>query len=483
MSESNKLNRFGIIAVTAILIVAVLGACAGIEPIDQAAETTTETTNEAATETSESESAAEVEASSEAKALPAIEDMETYRDVPVGFTDEGFPFRGHPDAPVTMYEYSDFQCPFCNRYFVQTEPAINEAYVRDGTLKVIFRDFPLVQLHPNAPAAHMATLCAADQGAPAYWALHDEIFRSQDEWSSVLDPDVIFARLAEEVELDMEQYSLCVESGEKSILVDEGVAEARAIGFSGTPSFLFVSEETGDSFQLVGAQPYDQFATWIDSIVAGEAPATAQAEEEDSGDGQIPYWATAEGLMPDPDRPGFNMAGDEYRGNPDAPVTVVEFSDFQCPFCKRHTEQTQPALDSAFVDTDEVMWVFKHFPLNIHPEAPMAGAASECAADQGMFWEMHHLIFANTDRWASDTEAGLTELASELGLDMDAFSACLVSEEAMARVNSDLNDGAAFVQGTPTFIVLYNGEGRIIPGALPEERFAQVIQQILDEAE
>ena len=88
------------------------------------------------------------------------------------------------------------------------------------------------------------------------------------------------------------------------------------------------------------------------------------------------------------------MAGDEYRGNTDAKVTVIEFSDFQCPFCKQHVEETQPALDEEFVDSGKVMWVFKHFPLSIHPQAPAAGAAAECAADQGKFWEMHELLFS-----------------------------------------------------------------------------------------
>ncbi|MGL4648568.1 MAG: thioredoxin domain-containing protein, partial [Caldilineaceae bacterium] len=67
---------------------------------------------------------------------------ESFNGLPVGFTDEGWPFRGNPSAPVTMYEFSDYQCPFCNRYFVQTEPAINETYVQSGQLRVVFRDLP-----------------------------------------------------------------------------------------------------------------------------------------------------------------------------------------------------------------------------------------------------------------------------------------------------------------------------------------------------
>ena len=176
------------------------------------------------------------------------------------------------------------------------------------------------------------------------------------------------------------------------------------------------------------------------------------------------------------------MAGDRYRGNPDAKVTVVEFSDFECPYCSQHVAETQPVLDKEFVDTGEVLWVYKHFPLDIHPQAPAAAAASECAADQGKFWEMHDALFADQGKWSvADPTPVFLDLAKELGLDSAAFETCLTGEDAANRVASDLSDGAAFVQGTPTFIVLFNGEGRIIPGALPPDRFSTVLREFVDQ--
>ena len=232
----------------------------------------------------------------------------------------------------------------------------------------------------------------------------------------------------------------------------------------------------------MGAQPYEQFAAYVEAIAAGEPPVTAEQDSSGGGDAQIPVWATAEGWQPDPDRPGVNMAGDYYRGNLDAKVVVIEFSDFQCPFCQRHVEDTQPALDEEFVDSGEVMWIFKHFPLNIHPQAPAAGAAAECAGDQGKFWEMHDLLFADPQSWSiSDPSPVFADLAGQLELDVDAFNACLADPATAERVTSDMNDGAPFVQGTPTFIVLFNGEGRIIPGALPLETFSQALQEIIDQ--
>ncbi len=476
-----RLGRIvGITAVIAVFAI-ILAACSGMltpaAPAADAGSDQVESTVEtAADETAADETATEAGAND---SLVLSGDEESYNGIPVGFTEEGYPYRGSLDAPVTIYEYSDYECPFCSRYFIQTEPAINDQYVRDGVVRVIFRDFPLEQLHPNAYGAHEATLCVAQQGAAAYWEMHAEIFKTQSAWSQLSEPVAFFAELASDIGIDVDAFNACMDSDETVPLIDAGVADAREAGFSGTPSFQLVSEASGDAYSLVGAQPYEQFATYIDAIAAGEAPAAPAAAE--AGDPEIPFWATAEGLAPDPDNPGYTMAGDAYRGNTDAEVVVVEFSDFQCPYCRRHTEETQPILDEQFVDTDQVMWVFKHFPLDIHPQAPMAGAAAECAGAQGLFWEMEELLFANTQSWSvSDPTEALTEIAGQLDLDMDAFEACLADEASLALVESDRAEGAAFVRGTPTFIVLKDGAGSIIPGALPAESFSEALQQLLD---
>jgi len=405
--------------------------------------------------------------------------------MPVGFTADGFPFRGDPNAQVMMIEFSDYECPFCARHFVQTEPAINESFVRSGQLLVVFRDFPIETLHPNAPAAHVASLCVADQGAALYWQMHAKLFQTQTEWGNSFDPLQVFARLATEAGADLERYATCMETEQeaKRAFIADAIAEGQSIGVTGTPSFSFVGMN-GDEYLLVGAQPYDRFAAYIEALLAGEAPLGAEQQSSGGNDAQIPFWATREGWQPDPDRPDANVAGDWYRGNLDAKVVVIEFSDFQCPFCRRHVEQTQPGLDEQFVDTGDVLWIFKHFPLQIHPQAPAAGVAAECAGDQGQFWEMHHLLFANMSAWSINNPAPVfAGFATELGLDLDAFDACVNDPATAQRVSSDMNDGAPFVQGTPTFIVLYNDEGRIIPGALPLETFSQALQEIVNIAQ
>ncbi len=459
---------------------------ATVEATAAMTDTPTVTSTEAVTSTTEvtatqPATSTEVATGTSSSTLVATE---KYKDIPVGFTKEGFAFRGSPDAPIVMFEYSDYQCPFCSRYFTTTEPVIDESYVRSGKLRVVFRDFPLVQLHPNAPAAANAANCVADQGAAKFWTMHDQLFQTQGEWANLPDPNAYFAQLAQKVGADQASYIECVKNGSKTAFVQNGVAEAEKIGFSGTPSFQFVRTATNESFPLVGAQPVEQFANLIDSLVAGKKPAQAQAEPAPQGDQQIPVWATAAGLKPDPKRPGYTLAGDEYRGNPDAKVVVVEFSDFQCPFCRRHVQDTQPTLDKTFVDTNEILWVFKNFPLSIHPQAPAAAVAAECAADQGKFWEMHELLFKDAAPWSiSNPNPVFGELAKQLELNVEQFTKCLAETgetSAQQRVQSDIEDGKAFVQGTPTFIILFNGEGRIIPGALPVDRFTTVLQQVVD---
>ncbi|MFN8491573.1 MAG: thioredoxin domain-containing protein [Caldilineaceae bacterium] len=404
----------------------------------------------------------------------------TYAGMPVGFTQDGYPYRGSPTAPFTLNEYSDFQCPFCERYFSQTEAALNEKYVRTGQLRVIFRDFPLEQIHPNALAAHIAARCVGTQSASLFWQMHDQLFQTQAEWSALPDAKTYFAQLAARVGADRSRYNRCVATGNKGALVEQSIGEGAKAGLGGTPSFQLVRSATGDTFPLIGAQPFTRFADVIDSLAAGKTPPSDQPAPAVAPT-KLPDWATAASLAPDPAHSGYDKAGDEVRGNPNAPVTVIELSDFQCPFCQHHVMQTQPVLDKQFIATGKVRWVFKHFPLDIHPQALPAAVAAECAAEQGKFWEMHDALFTRVNDWSiTDPTPVFTKMAEQLGLKQAAFVACLQSDAAKQRVQRDRDESASIVQGTPTFIVVANGQIQILPGALPAERFSKIIQPLVD---
>jgi len=412
---------------------------------------------------------------------PGRQATETYQGMPVGFTVDGYPFRGNPDAPLTVVEYTDYACPFCEAYFRQTLPSLLEKYVRTGQVKFVVRDFPLASLHPTAPKGAMAVACVAEEGATRFWQMHDAIYQAQQQWSRLPDPSPFLAELAKKAGANMKAYEECMASGRNDARVQQSVAAAQAQGFSGTPSFQFVRHASGKTFTLVGAQPMDVFASWMDTLLAGNEPPQAKEPEKP----ELPLWAKAEGLAPDPKRPGFTVAGDRYRGDPNARLVVVEFGDFECPSCQRHALTTQPELDKRFVDTGQVMWVVKHFPLRIHPHAPVAAAAAECAGDQGKFWLMHHLLYERSEQWSAgnDADVALVKLAVDLKLDKAQFSACLAGRNALERVLRDLYDGqAAGLRNSPTFVMLSGGAGDAIVGARSTEQFATTLQQRLDKA-
>lgn len=170
-------------------------------------------------------------------------------------------------------------------------------------------------------------------------------------------------------------------------------------------------------------------------------------------------------------------------GDPNAPVTIVEFSDFQCFYCRRFYNNTFESLKTNYIDTGLVYLVHRDFPLNdIHPHAQKAAEASECAADQGAFWEMHDLIFDGQNELGSGTveipTESLNAYAEELGLDTDTFNTCLDSGEYEEEVLNDLQDGIAYgASATPTFFV----NGQKIIGAQSYATFEQVINSILEE--
>lgn len=406
------------------------------------------------------------------------------REVPVGFTADGFPYRGNPDAAVTLVEYSDYGCPFCGRYSAESAPGLLAEYVTTGDVRFVFRDFPLVALHPTAPAAHAAAWCAGEQGADLYWVMHDEIFASQASWTGLADPSGYLSGLAEAAGADMEGYADCIAAGDADEPIASGVAEARSLGFSGTPSFVFVAEASGDEHVLVGAQPISTFRGYLDALLAGEEPPTGTPPPEDPQEAAgLPAWADpASGLRPDPQRPGVNLAGDHYRGDPDAEMIVIEFSDFECPFCREHALGAQPIIDEALVATGDVLWVFKHLPLEIHPGALSAAVAAECAGDQGKFWEMHDLLFSAVGRWAADesaTDAELVVLADEAGLDGAEFVACFEGRDALQRVLADTADASGIISSTPSFVVIHDGRGTLLEGALPPDQFIASLRELL----
>jgi protein-disulfide isomerase len=177
----------------------------------------------------------------------------------------------------------------------------------------------------------------------------------------------------------------------------------------------------------------------------------------------------------------FSIDGAPFLGSKDAKVTVVEFSDYQCPFCARHVQQTLPAIVKEYIDTGKVKYVFRDFPIPaLHPQASKSHEAAHCAGEQGKYWEIHQRLFGNIQ---AQQPADLTAHARALRLDVRKFEQCVSSGRHAGTVAKAVEEGQrAGVRGTPTMFVGLSTEGRTVKatrmlrGAQPYERFKAAIE-------
>jgi len=167
---------------------------------------------------------------------------------------------------------------------------------------------------------------------------------------------------------------------------------------------------------------------------------------------------------------------DPLKGDKDAPVTIVEFSDFQCPFCAKFYSDTFSKIEKEYIQTGKVNLVYRDFPLSFHGNAQKAAEAAECAQEQGKFWDYHDLLFENQPEWSSGGIGELKNYAKEINLNSEEFNECLDSGAMKEEVEEDFQEGSALgVSGTPAFFI--NGE--LISGAQPFSVFKEVIEENL----
>ena len=167
---------------------------------------------------------------------------------------------------------------------------------------------------------------------------------------------------AKDLGLNTNSFNNCFDQDKFKTVIEEDTKAGQTAQVSGTPSFFI------NGILLVGAQPFNAFKTIIDQELAGSSPADSSRTTVDNGH-----------------LPSNGKAG--------AKVTIVEFADFECPFCKRYFTQTFPQIKKDYIDKGSVVYYYRHFPLDFHPLAKPFANASECANDQGKFWEMHDKIF------------------------------------------------------------------------------------------
>lgn len=170
-------------------------------------------------------------------------------------------------------------------------------------------------------------------------------------------------------------------------------------------------------------------------------------------------------------------------GSPDAPVTVVEFTDYQCPYCLRFVQQIFPKLQEQFIDTGKVRWVVRDLPLGFHKNARKAAQAAHCAGEQDKFWDMRSVLFTNAKKLQ---EENLPKYAQMIGLDAATFDSCLASDRYLADIDQSSKDaGSVKITGTPTFVVGKTSgdwvEGKRVVGARNYKVFEEQILKLLAE--
>ncbi len=174
-------------------------------------------------------------------------------------------WRGDADAKAALIEFSDFECPFCGTFATEIYPQIDRDYIKGGTLRYMFVDDPIEQMHPNAFKAHEAALCAGEQGK--YWEMHTQLFAHQ----KALAPDALLS-YAQAAGVDGAKLQECLSAGRNATRVRRNVATAQKVGVRGTPTFLFGVVESGQfraKRALAGAHPYTVFKDAIDAVVTG----------------------------------------------------------------------------------------------------------------------------------------------------------------------------------------------------------------------
>jgi protein-disulfide isomerase len=378
------------------------------------------------------------------------------------------PQIGEAYALVTLVVFSDFQCPFCAR-IATTLQALEKRYDRK-TLRVVWKNAPL-PFHPHArPAAEAGMTILRQRGSEAFWRFHDSLFASQGPWSTET-----WAKAASSAGVSEADLQTGREESKKKL--EEDIELGRKLRVNGTPTSFVNGVRVG------GAQPEAAFVKIIDEELtaakallakgvtpsalyakiaadnaAKEPPADKEEEDDEAAakaDAAVAYQVPV-GTSP-------------VHGPNDALVTLVEFADFQCPFCVRVSE-TVEALRREY--GSELRVVFKHNPLPFHPRAiPAAALAIEARAERGdaAFWQVHNLLDARAGKLEDDD---LRAVAKQAGLDVEMAMNAIDSRKYAAEIARD-QDLADEVQanGTPHFFI----NGRRLAGAQPIEKFRAVI--------
>lgn len=395
--------------------------------------------------------------------------------VPVSSKD---PVWGSRSAPVTMVLFSDFECPFCGK--VETTIEALKAKYGPQQLRIVWKNNPL-PFHKRAiPAAVAAEAAFRLGGSDAFWKFHGQAFKNMKALT-----DENFVAWAKEAGVDQAKFTAMLADPSLKAKVDADMAVGKASGVRGTPAAHI------NGVFLSGAQPQPKFESIIDEQLAAAKAAVGSGTPADKVYVKLSNENKAKAPPTDAKDPKkdakpkeddktvyrVDVGGSPVKGPADALVTIIEFSEFECPFCSR----VGPTLEQVMKEyAGKVRVAFKHRPLPFHKRAiPASIFTLEARAQKGDegFWKAHDLLFKNQKALQ---DADFEKYAAELGLDAGKVKSALAENKYAAEIAAD-NEMADDVEagGTPHFFI----NGRRLTGAQPFEGFKKLIDEEMAKAE
>jgi len=351
---------------------------------------------------------------------------------------------GPVDAPVTMVLFSDFECPYSAEMFFTLKKLQKEL---GSQMHVIVKQSPILETHPNAVLAHKAALAAGKQGK--YQQMAELLFANQErqERGTVMN----YARL---LKMDVVLFQHDLDSAAVAAALRKDMQESKGFAINQTPS-MFING------RLYSGTLSEKTLGDIIKQASKTSVATTLAQQTVIPEGENVEPALLVRMMTQPSA---------ARGTSASPVTIVEFTDFQCPFCRAAVAPMEELMAKRGAN---VRWIFRSFPLSFHPDSELANEAALAAGAQGKFWEMHDLLFGNQQALKM---ADLRRYAQGLNLNMTAFDDALAKHRYAAQIAQDRVLGTeAGVDGTPTFFV----NGQRMTGARSLVELNQIVDAVM----
>jgi protein-disulfide isomerase len=357
------------------------------------------------------------------------------------------PQIGPASAPVTVVIFTDFQCPFCRKASKMIEK-LRSRYGDD--VRIAFKHFPMQKLHPEIFFAHEASVGASKQGK--FWAFHDALFSHQGP----LGRNELEA-IARSVGLDLDAFNADLNRRANRSVVQADLKQGTSLGVTGTPTFFINGRRVvGANWKLIDAVVRHE-KKLTDELLESGVPAEriydtimkdALKALEDSRPAPAPQPKPGPRIEDPSAVYRVKLGNSTVIGKPDAPVTIVWFVDYQCPFSEKANVTVGKLLES---HGDIIRLVVKNNPQPRHPGAPLAAEAVLAAGSQGKFRAMHDKLFENRQ---AQSHADLERYAKDLGLDMKIFNEALDAHQYLPTIKQEQKTARTLgATSTPTFFV------------------------------